>query len=57
MRRVQHFTRGGIIGSLAFIDGWFEANRGIVIGHIRTERKRGSRPLGKRGLYTFRDVK
>jgi REP element-mobilizing transposase RayT len=60
MRRVQHFTRGVMIGSRAFIDGWFELNRGIVIGRSRTERKRGSRPLGKsalRGLYAFRDVK
>jgi putative transposase len=59
-RRVQHFTRGMIIGSRAFIDGWFEANREIVKGRSRTERKRGSKPLGKpalRGLYTFRDVK
>ena len=59
-RRVQHFTRGMIIGSRAFIDGWFEANREIVKGRSRTERKRGSKPLGKpalRGLYAFRDVK
>ena len=60
IRRVQHFTRGVIIGSRAFIDGWFELNRGIVIGRSRTERKRGSRLLGEpalRGLYAFRDVK
>jgi putative transposase len=58
-RRVQHFTKSMIIGSRAFIDGWFEANRGIVKGRSRTERKRGSKPLGKpalRGLYAFRDV-
>ncbi len=57
-RRVQHFTRGMIIGSRAFIDGWFEANRGIVKGRSRTERKRGSKSLGKpalRGLYSLRD--
>ena len=59
-RRLPHFTRGRIIGSRAFIDGWFEANRGIVKGRSRAERKRGSKPLGKpalRGLYAFRAVK
>jgi REP element-mobilizing transposase RayT len=56
-RRVQHFTRGMIIGSRAFIDGWFAANRQVVTGRSRTERKRGSKPLGQpalRGLYAFR---
>jgi putative transposase len=59
-RRVQHFTRGMIIGSRAFIDGWFEKNRDFVKGSSRTDRKRGSKPLGKpalRGLDAFRDVK
>ena len=57
-RRVQHFTRGMILGSRAFIDGWFEKNREFVKGSSRTERKRGSRSLGKRalrGLYALRD--
>ncbi len=26
-RRVRHFSQGMIIGSRAFIDGWFELNR------------------------------
>ena len=59
-RRVRHFTRGMMIGSRAFIDGWFESNRDIVKGSSRTKRKRGSKPLGKpalRGLYAFRDLK
>jgi hypothetical protein len=59
-RRVWHFTRGMIIGSRAFIDGWFESNRDIVKGRSRTERKRGSKPMGKpalKGLYAFRDGK
>ena len=59
-RRVRHFTRGMMIGSRAFIDGWFESNRDIVKGRSRTKRKRGSKPLGKpalRGLYAFRDLK
>lgn len=60
LRRVEHFTRGVLIGSRAMIDGWFEANRQVVLGRSRTERKRGSKPLGKpalRGLYAFRDVR
>jgi hypothetical protein len=60
MRRVEHFTRGVMIGSRAMIDGWFDANRQVVSGRSRTERKRGARPLGKpalRGLYAFRDVR
>lgn len=59
-RRVQHFTRGAIIGSRAFVDGWFESHRDYVKGRSRTERKRGSRSLGKaplRGLYSLRDPK
>jgi len=58
MRRVAHFTRGVMLGSRAMIDEWFEANRQVVQGRSRLERKRGSQPLGKpalRGLYTFRD--
>jgi len=58
MRRVQHFTKGAIFGSRAFVDGWFEANRSAVKGRSRLERKRGSRSLGLRavrGLYVFRD--
>ena len=57
-RRVQHFTRGLILGSRAFIDGWFEKNREFVKGSSRKDRKRGSRSLGKRalrGLYALRD--
>ena len=59
-RRVQHFTRGLILGSRAFIDGWFEKNREFVKGSSRTDRKRGSRSLGKRalrGLYALRDAR
>jgi hypothetical protein len=59
-RRVRHFTRGMIIGSRSFIDGWFDKNRDFVKGSSRTNRKRGSKPLGKpalRGLFAFRNVK
>ena len=58
MRRVVHFTRGVMFGSREFVDGWFEANRSVVKGRSRIERKRGSRSLGRRalrGLYTLRD--
>ena len=57
-RRVAHFTRGMMFGSRAFVDGWFERNRPVVSGRRRTERKRGSKSMGKaalRGLFTFRN--
>ena len=60
MRRVQHFTKGVLLGSRAFIDGWFERNRDVCQGRSRTERKRGARSLGRRalrGLYALRDAK
>jgi hypothetical protein len=59
-RRVQHFTRGVMLGSRAFVDGWFEANRSVVTGRSREARKRGSKSLGRaalRGLYSLRDPK
>jgi hypothetical protein len=57
-RRIQHFTKGVVLGSRAFIDEWFEANRDLCRGRSRTERKRGSRSLGKaalKGLYALRN--
>ena len=60
LRRVAHFTRGMMFGSREFVDGWFEANRSIVTGRSRVERKQGSRSLGRRalrGLYALRDPK
>ena len=57
-RRVQHFTRGVVLGSRAFIDGWFAVNRQVVQGRSRTERKAGAKSLGRpalRGLYSLRD--
>jgi len=59
-RRVAQFTRGMILGSRGFVDGWFEQNREMVTGRSRTERRRGSRSLGLpalRGLYAFRDAR
>ena len=59
-RRVRHFTNGVIFGSRTLIDRWFEANRQVVQGRSRTERKRGAKSLGQpalRGLYALRDVK
>jgi hypothetical protein len=58
--RVQHFTKGVILGSRAFIDEWFAQHRTIVTGRSRTERRRGSKPLGRpalRGRYALRDPK
>jgi hypothetical protein len=57
-RRVQHFTKGVMLGSRAFVDGWSEANRSVATGRSRLKRKRGSKSLGKaalRGLYSLRD--
>jgi putative transposase len=57
-RRVAHFTRGMILGSRAYVDGWFARNREVVKGRSLTDRKRGSRSLGQRslkGLYALRD--
>ena len=59
-RRVRHFTQGVIFGSRSWIDLWFEANRQVVQGRSRTERKRGAKSLGQpalRGLYALRHVK
>jgi len=57
VRRVAQFTRGVLFGSRGFVDSWFEANRNVVQGRSRTDRKRGSRSLGKsalQGLYSLR---
>ena len=59
-RRVRHFSHGVIFGSRALIDRWFEANRQVVQGRSRVERRRGAKSLGQpalRGLYALRDVK
>lgn len=61
-RRVGQFTRGMMLGSREFVDGWFEAHRqdGPVGGESRTRRERGSRSLrtpALRGLYALRDSK
>src|SRR6187431_2012190 len=58
-RRVQHFTKGVILGSRSFIDNWFIANRDrLVTGRSRSERKQGANSLGRpalRGLYSLRN--
>jgi REP element-mobilizing transposase RayT len=57
-KRVPQFTRGMVLGSRDFVDGWFERNRFVVQGSSREGRQRGARSLGQaalRGLYAFRD--
>ena len=58
-RRVQHFTKGVILGSRSFIDTWFTANRDrLVTGRSRTGRQHGANSIGRpalRGLYTLRN--
>ena len=60
IRRVQHFTRGVILGGRSFVDEWFEGHREVVQGSSREGRQRGSRSLGLaalRGLYAFRRLR
>lgn len=60
VRRLPPFTRGVILGSRDFVDGWFEGHREVVQGRSREGRKRGSRSLGHaalRGLYSFRRLR
>ncbi len=60
LQRVRHFTRGVIFGGRAMIEEWFEANRWVVTGRSREERKRGAKSMGQaalRGLYALRDVR
>jgi hypothetical protein len=47
--RVQHFTKGVILGSRAFMDGWVAEHRSIVTGRSRTERRRGSKTARQTG--------
>ena len=56
--KVPHFRKGVVLGSRAFIDRWFAANRQVVQGRSRTERQRGAKSPGRpalRGLYAFRN--
>ena len=59
MKRVRHFTDGVILGSRAFIDEWFERNRGWFGGRSQKVRKTGSRPIRKgwQDLYNLRKLK
>ncbi|HWB05743.1 MAG TPA: hypothetical protein VG796_22170 [Verrucomicrobiales bacterium] len=59
LKRVKHFTRGVIIGSLEFIDTWFERHRPWFGGRSRTHRETGARPISKewRGLYNLRQLR
>ncbi|MDB6071329.1 MAG: transposase, partial [Verrucomicrobiales bacterium] len=57
-RRIRHFSRGVILGSREFVDGWFSTHRDICRGKSRTDRQTGARSLGRpalRGLYSFRN--
>ena len=56
-RRIQHFTKGMILGSRVFISGWFAENRQVMTGRSRTERMKGAKSMGRpalRGLYSLR---
>ena len=59
MKRVQHFTRGVIIGSRAFIDDWFERNRAWFGGKSGETRQTGARKISKdwKGLYNLRQLR
>lgn len=47
LRRVQHFTRGVIIGSRSFIEDWFSRHRGWFGGRSAEKRRTGARSIGK----------
>lgn len=59
MKRVRHFTDGVILGSRAFIDGWFREHRAWFGGKSQTERKTGARRIGKdwREIYSLRQLR
>ncbi len=59
MKRVQHFTRGVVIGSRTFIDEWFSRNRGWFDGRSRSSRKTGARKIRSdwKHLYNLRHLR
>lgn len=58
LRRVRHFTDGVILGSRAFIDQWFQANRPWFSGRSAETRQTGARPISKdwKHLYNLRQL-
>jgi REP element-mobilizing transposase RayT len=58
LRRVRHFTDGVILGSRAFIDQWFQANRPWFTGRSAATRQTGARPINKdwKHLYNLRQL-
>ena len=59
MKRVQHFTRGVIIGSRTFIDEWFSRNRAWFGGKSQERRRTGARKIAKDWpqLYNLRQLR
>lgn len=59
MKRVEHFTRGVIIGSRIFIDEWFSRNRAWFGGKSGETRKTGARKITKdwSHLYNLRQLR
>ena len=59
LRRVRHLTDGVILGSRAFVDGWFERNRDWFGGGSRENRATGARRIGKdwRTLWNLRQLR
>ena len=59
LRRVRHLTDGAVLGSRAFIDEWFERNRGWFGGKSCVSRKTGARRIHKdwEGVYNLRQFR
>ena len=59
MKRVEHFTRGVIIGSRTFIDEWFSRNRAWFGGKSQERRRTGARKIAKDWpqLYNLRQLR
>jgi hypothetical protein len=59
LKRVRHFTQGVIIGSRAFIDGWFEQNRRWFRGRSAEKRKSGARKIARdwTEIYNLRQLR
>jgi len=54
--RVRHFSEGLVLGSKAFVNGYFEVAK-ADFGARRTSGARKLRACGEAGLFTIRDLR
>jgi hypothetical protein len=59
LRRVKHFTRGVVIGSRGFVDGWLERHRHWLGGASAEKRRTGARSIHKdwKHLHNLRQLR